>query len=146
MVTHSSYPTFGKPTMPHLSDVPNRPSNGPGPSDSDEVLFFGGMVPLLPLTCATRNSCLLRPRCQDLESNNLLSVRTCSRIFPEKLYTIHRAGTNRQRNTWVDHVIQMDTPPAHWVAMAVIWILINRTFYSDKQKENRAVIVPRGYL
>lgn len=41
-----SYPTFGNPTIPHLRELPNLPSRGPNPSDSDAVLFFGG----IPLT------------------------------------------------------------------------------------------------
>ena len=35
-----SYPTFGKPTIPHLSEVPNLPINGAGFSSS---FFFGGI-------------------------------------------------------------------------------------------------------
>ena len=36
--------------MPHLSEVPNLPSSGPGPSDSDPCLFLGGIpIPLFPL-------------------------------------------------------------------------------------------------
>ncbi len=44
-IATTPYPTFGKPTMPHLSEVPNLPSKGPGDSDSDAPLFLlGGMV------------------------------------------------------------------------------------------------------
>lgn len=38
------YPTLGSPTIPHLREVPNLPSRGPGPSDSDVVLFLGGIL------------------------------------------------------------------------------------------------------
>jgi len=35
-----TYPTFGRPTIPHFSEVPNRPINGVGFSSS---FFFGGI-------------------------------------------------------------------------------------------------------
>ncbi len=40
-----SYPTLGKTTMPHFSEVPNLPMTGPAPSDSQTLggilLLFG---------------------------------------------------------------------------------------------------------
>ena len=36
-----TYPTFGRPTIPHFSEVPNRPINGVGFSSS---FFFGGIL------------------------------------------------------------------------------------------------------
>jgi hypothetical protein len=45
------FPTFGKPTMPHFSDVPKRPIRG-GAFVAPSSFFFGGIL-LACLTHAT---------------------------------------------------------------------------------------------
>ena len=41
---NASYPTFGSPTMPHLSDVPKRPKRGGGLAEAAASFFFGGIL------------------------------------------------------------------------------------------------------
>ena len=45
-----SYPTLGKPTMPHFSEVPNLPMTGLAPSDSQTFLFWEEFYCCLALT------------------------------------------------------------------------------------------------
>ncbi len=50
-----TYPTLGKPTMPHLREVPNLPRRGPGPSSAP--FFLGGILASLYFERTTRSSC-----------------------------------------------------------------------------------------
>ena len=50
----TTHPTLGRPTIPHLSEVPKRPRRGPGPSAS----FFLGGILLPPLLSAADRSFL----------------------------------------------------------------------------------------
>ncbi len=61
---HCAHPTLGRPTMPHLRDVPNLPSKGPGPSAS-APFFFGGIFFL----------CLKEDRYLQKLASNLFSLK-----------------------------------------------------------------------
>ena len=78
LLMSTTYPTFGSPTMPHFSEVPNLPSRGPCPSDSEVVLFFGGML-FLCLT-GIQSSGRLASWLDDFPANNASTFRRIQRI------------------------------------------------------------------